>query len=169
MAISLYRISTPVFVRFLTSLSKILGKGAAHCSAQGVAPQAMLGMRLYPNMYTLTQQVEEAIRYATAAVAYIAGLDIPTPTGGADSFAALRTAIVEGIAFLEGVPASMIDGREDRLVTIPFHGGERIFRGEDFVMDFCLPGFFFHMTTAYGILRNAGVDIGKADFRGEAG
>jgi hypothetical protein len=169
MAISMYRISTPVFIRFLTSLSKILDKAAAHCPVHGVAPQTMLGMRLYPNMYSLTQQVEEAVRYATAAIAYTAALDEPVPTGGTDSFAAMRARIAAGVALLEGVPADMVDGREDMQVAIPFHGGERIFRAEDFVVDFCLPGFFFHLTTAYGILRHAGVEIGKADFRGEAG
>jgi hypothetical protein len=169
MAISMHRISTPVFVRFLTSLSNILDKADGHCAAHGVAPQTMLTMRLYPNMYTLTQQVEQTLRYATAAIAYVAGLDEPAPAGGMDGFAALQARIAEAVAFLHGVPAEAIDGREDMRVTIPFDGGERTFRGEDFVIDFCLPGFFFHLTTAYGILRHGGVEIGKADFRGEAG
>ncbi len=169
MAISLYRISTPVFVRFLTSLSKILSKAEAHCAADGVEPQTMVTMRLYPNMYTLAQQVEQTLRYATAAIAYPAGLDEPVPAGGMDSFAALQARIAEGIAFLQGVPADRIDGREDSPITIPFDGADRTFRAEDFVIDFCLPGFYFHLTTAYGILRHSGVEIGKADYRGEAG
>jgi hypothetical protein len=169
MTVSLYRVSTPVFVRFLTSLSKILTKAEAHCAADGVAPETMLSLRLYPNMYTLTQQVRETLRYATAAVAYVAGLDEPTPAGGMESFAAVQARIAEAIGFLRAVPADRIDGLENMPVTIPFDGGERTFRAEDFVIDFCLPGFYFHLTTAYGILRHGGVVIGKADFRGEAG
>jgi len=169
MAISLYRISTPIFVRFLTSLSKILVKAEAHCAADGVAPETLLSMRLHPNMYTLTQQVTEVLRYATAAIAYPAGLDEPAPAGGMGSFAAVQARIAEAITFLEGVPADTIDSRADNPVTIPFDGGERTFRAEDFVIDFCLPGFYFHLTVAYGILRHGGVEIGKADYRGEAG
>jgi len=168
MAISLYRISTPVFVRFLTSLSKILVKAEAHCAADGVAPETLLTMRLYPNMYALTQQVKEVLRYATAAIAYPAGLEEPVPGGGMDSFAAVQARIAEAIEFLQSVPADRLDSRADNPVVIPFDGGERTFRAEDFVIEFCLPGFYFHLTTAYGILRHGGVPIGKADYRGEA-
>ena len=168
MSLSMHRISVPVFIRFLTSLSKILNKASTHCEAHGIAPQTMLNMRLYPDMYTLIQQVNETLRYATAAVAYPAGLAEPVLVGGTDSFAALQARIEEGIAFLQGVSADMIDGREDKSIVIPFHEGRRSFRAEDFVIEFCLPGFFFHLTIAYGILRHGGVEIGKADFRGEA-
>ncbi len=163
MSVSLYDISVPVYLQFLTSLSDVLGKAAAHAEAKKIDPAFLLGMRLYPDMYTLTQQVQQATSYAINGAGRSAGVERPNLGTGETSFAALRARLANAIDFLKSLKREDFDGKD---VVIDFHGKDRHFTGPSYLLTFSLPSFFFHCTIAYGILRHCGVEIGTSDFRG---
>jgi hypothetical protein len=166
MIVSMYHASTPLFIRFLTSLSDVLGKAAAHASARNIDPATLLNMRLYPDMYTLAQQVQQATVYAVSGVARPAGIERPELGGGETSFSELQARIAKAISFLKSVSPDRLDGTDDKDITIVFHGADKIFKAQDYLLSFCLPSFYFHCTTAFAILRHCGIEIGKADFMG---
>ena len=167
MTISLYDASVGVFVPFLHNLSALLDHASAHATARKIDPAVLLNMRLYPNMYSLKQQVGEANRHAVAAGALLAGR-APHAFGDADpDVSELKSRITAAIAFVQDLPREAIDAAGEREVVFTFkNGATRTFTGQSLLLTFSVPQFFFHVTTAYDILRHAGVDLAKKDFLG---
>ena len=167
MTVSMYTVSVPIFVQFLTSLSGVLDKAAAHAEAKKIDPEVLLATRLYPNMYPLVRQVSEATNHAANACARIAGVDLPVFANTQPSIPALKERIAKAIAFVKELKPSQIDGTEDKEITIKMpSGAERKFTAQTLLLNFSLPNFYFHCTTAYDILRHCGVELAKRDFMG---
>jgi hypothetical protein len=167
MTISLYKASAPIFVQFLTSLSAVLDKAAAHSEAKKIDPAVLLNTRLTPDMYPLLRQVREATNHAASACGRLAGADLPTFTNTEASIPDLKERIAKTIDFIKGLKPAQIDGTEDKEITFKFpSGNERKFTGQALLLNFSLPNFYFHYTTAYDILRQCGVEVGKRDFMG---
>jgi hypothetical protein len=161
MSISMYRASIPVFIRALNNLSAILKKGEAH---EGGA--SFIDGRLAPDMLTLAGQVQRASDAAKGAVARLGGIDNPSFPDTEKTFAELQARIKKTIDFLQGVKPAQIDGSEQKKIELKAGQRELKFTGEDYLLGFALPNFFFHVTTAYAILRHNGVPIGKMDYLG---
>lgn len=166
MPLSMYQASIPVFVRQLRNLSTILDKAEEHAQTRGDAPSLLIEARLAPDMFPLSRQVQSASDSAKGAAARLAGIELPSFPDTETSFAELKERIAKTIAFLESVPAEKIDGSEEREVVLRPRGMEMRFDGQGYLLTFALPNFFFHVTTAYAILREQGVPIGKMDFLG---
>ena len=165
--IAMHEASVGVFVPFLRNLSGLLDQAAAHADARKIDPAVLLSMRLYPNMYDLTQQAGEAIRHAVIGSALLAGREpIEFPAQRPD-LAGLKTRIAASIDFIESLPRAEIDASADRDVVFTLRSGTRLpFTGRSLLLTFSVPQFFFHVTTAYDILRHAGVELAKKDFLG---
>lgn len=161
MSISMYRASIPVFIRALNNLSAILKKGEAHAGSA-----SFIEARLAPDMLTLAGQVQRASDAAKAGAARLGGIDNPSFPDTEKTFAELQTRIKKTIDFLQSVSPAQIDGSEQK--KIEFKAGQRElkFTGVDYLFGFALPNFYFHVTTAYAILRHSGVPIGKMDYLG---
>lgn len=166
MATDLYDLTVPVFIRGLRNLSAILDKGAAYAEEKGIDPLTLTGARLIEDMAPLTGQVQFASDSAKGAIIRIGELD-PLPMPDTEqSFAELKERIARTIAFLESVPRERIDGREDAQVVLKTPRGDFPFTGLSHALGFALPNFYFHVTTAYALLRQAGVPVGKLDYLG---
>ncbi len=166
MAISMFKTSAPIFVQFLTSLSAVLDKAAAHAQAKKIEPSVLLNTRLYPDMFPLVRQVRAATDHAMSACGRLAGVELPTFANTESSILELKERIAKAIEFIKSIKPTQIDGSEDKEITIKFSSGERKFTGQSLLLNFCLPNFYFHATTAYDILRHCGVEVGKRDFMG---
>jgi len=156
----------PVFGRAFASLSAILKKGEAHAAAAGGDPARLVEARLAPDMLTLAGQVQRASDTAKGAAARLSGRDNPSFPDEEKSFADLEERIAKTVAFLDGFGPDDFAGAEARTVTLSFRSGSVEFDGKRYLLGFVLPNFFFHVTTAYDILRHEGVEIGKRDFLG---
>lgn len=166
MATELYDLTVPSFLRGLRVLSTLLDKGAAFAAEQGIDPATLTGARLIEDMRPLTAQVQLATDSAKGAVIRIGELEpFPLPDTE-ETFADLQDRIARTIAFLESVPRDRIDGREEATVILKTPRGEFPFTGRSHVLTFSLPNFYFHLTTAYALLRQAGVPLGKLDYLG---
>jgi hypothetical protein len=165
--IPLYDASVGVFVPYLGNLSALLDHAAAHARARNIDPAVLLNMRLAPNMYSLKQQVGEANRHAVVAGALLAGhAPHVFPTTDPD-IPELKSRISAAIDFVRGLPRAAIDAAGDKEVVFTFKSGTtRTFTGKSLLLTFSVPQFFFHITTAYDILRHAGVELVKKDFLG---
>lgn len=167
MTVSMYKISVPIFVQFLTSLTTVLDKAAAHCEAKKIEQSALLSARLFPDMFSFARQVRAAGDHAVNATARLAGLEPPALPTAEGSFAELKDRLDKAIAFIKTANASQIDGTEDKAIKITFpSGATRDFTGQSLLLGNTLPNFYFHCTTAYDILRHCGVELGKRDFMG---
>jgi hypothetical protein len=167
MSISMYKASAPIFVQFLTSLSAILDKAAAHAEAKKVDPAVLLHARLFPDMFPLVRQIRAATDHAVNACGKLAGAEPPVFSNSEASIPELRDRISKTIDFIKGLSPAQIDGTEDKQITFVFpNGNKREFTGQGLLLNFCLPNFYFHATTAYDILRQCGVEVGKRDFMG---
>ena len=166
MTTSLYTVSAPIFVQILTSMSAILDKTAAHAEAKKLDVCFLLNMRLYPDMFPLVRQVRAVTDHAVGGVGRLAGVDLPTFEGNETTIAELQARIAKAIAFVKSVKREQVDGKEGVEVVLKFPSGERKFTGQGYLLNFALPNFYFHATTAYDILRHCGVEIGKRDFLG---
>lgn len=157
---SLYEITVPVFTRMLGNLDHLLAKAAE----SGVDEQSLLDARLAPDMLPLTKQIQIACDTAKLAVTRIAQA-APRPMADEEtSLAELRDRIARTIAYLQETDPAAFEGREAAEITLNFPNVEMTFTGQSLVTDFTLPNFFFHVTTAYGLLRMKGVTIGKMDY-----
>ena len=163
---SIYQISVPVYARILTALGTILDKAAAHAAAQKIKPEALLGARLFPDMWSLAEQVRAACNHATRGPARLSGVPIPEFDGKDASFADLKARIDWTLAFLKGLKPAQFEGGAERSLTIPFGAEQRTMTGEQYLLYSSLPNFYFHATTAYNLLRHNGVPVGKLDFLG---
>ncbi|KPC49686.1 DUF1993 domain-containing protein [Amantichitinum ursilacus] len=166
MTISLYHASVPVFLRGLDNLEAVLRKAQAHAAEKQLDPAALLSARLAPDMFDLTRQVQSACDAAKAGTARLAGQTPPSFADTETTFAELFERIAKTVAFIKSVPASDIDGHEDRVVTLKMRGGEVSFAPVPYLLSFVLPNFYFHLTTAYGVMRHYGVQLGKLDYLG---
>ncbi|MDX5372454.1 MAG: DUF1993 domain-containing protein [Pseudomonadaceae bacterium] len=166
MSISLYQASVPVFTRMFGNLSAILDKAQAYAEARKIDPAVLLNARLAPDMYPLTRQVQIASDAAKGCVARLAGVEVPSFADTESSFAELQARIAKTLDFIKDFTPAQIDSGEGREVVLKFPGAELKFKGEDYLLHFVLPNFYFHLTTAYAILRHNGLDIGKMDYLG---
>jgi len=166
MTISMYQASVPVFLQILESLSAILDKAEAHCAAKKIAPEVMTQTRLIPDMFPLARQIQIATDQAKGCTARLAGIDVPSYADTEVSFADLKARLAKTMDFIKSVSADKIDGSEGREITLKLGGQETTFKGQTYLLHFVFPNFFFHATTTYNILREAGVEIGKRDFVG---
>ena len=164
MATELYDLTVPVFTRALKALSGLLDKATAHVGEDGA--EALLANRLIEDMHPLAKQVQIACDSAKLCVARLSGAEAPVHEDVETTIPELKARIASTLDFLASVPRTEIDGQENREVGLKFPGGEWPFRGQAYVTGFALPNFFFHLTTAYGLLRQAGVPLGKRDFMG---
>jgi hypothetical protein len=166
MPISMHQASIPVFVKMLNAQAGVLKKAAAQAEARKIDPAALLTARLYPDMFTLTRQVQIACDFAKGCAARLAGAEIPKYEDNETSFAELDARIAKTVAFLGGFKPDQIDGTESKAIS--FKAGQREFNmdGVTYLLYFAMPNFYFHITTAYDILRHNGVEIGKRDFMG---
>lgn len=166
MPVTMHAASVPVFRQTLTALQGVLDKAAAHCAAKKIDPTVLLAARLYPDMLAFTRQIQIAADFAKGGAARLAGMEVPSYTDDEKSFDELKARIAKTLAFLDTIPATAIDGSEAREVMIKIGGNPVTFLGQPYLLNFVLPNFFFHATTAYAILRENGVEIGKRDFIG---
>jgi uncharacterized protein len=167
MTISMYQASVEVFTQFLGSLSDLLDHASAYAEARKIDPSILLHTRLYPNMYDLSRQVGEANRHAILACALLAGVNPPVFADTELDMAELKARIAATIAFLRGLRPEEINGTGDKEVAFTFrNGNKRKFTGQSLLLTFSVPQFFFHVTTAYDILRHCGVELVKKDFLG---
>jgi hypothetical protein len=166
MPVSMYKSSAPIFVQFLNSLSAVLDKAAAHAETKKLDPAFLLNMRLYPDMFPLVRQVRAATDHALTACGHLAGVEPPTFANAEASFPELKDRIAKAVGFITGLRPAQIDGTEDKEIVLKFPSGERKFTGQTLLLNFCLPNFYFHATTAYNILRHCGIELGKRDFMG---
>jgi uncharacterized protein len=166
MNISMYQASTPRFAQMLRNLSALLDKAQAYCDAKKIEPVVITGARLFPDMFPLTRQVQIACDQAKGAVARLAGLEIPKHEDTEQTFAELKARIAKTLDFIESVKAARIDGSEAKEIVIKLRTQELKFSGEQYLLGYAYPNFYFHVTTAYNILRHNGVELGKRDFVG---
>ena len=167
MAISMYQISVPLFIKTLGNLSAILDKGAAFAAARKVDPSVLLAYRLAPDMLSLTRQVQIAADHAKRASARLAGVEPPAYEDNEASFAELKARIEKTVAFINTLKPAQFEGAESREITLKIGGNNKTLSGQTYFLHNALPNFFFHTTTAYAILRHCGVEIGKKDFIGQ--
>jgi hypothetical protein len=162
----MYQASIPVFLRNLANLSAILDKAAAHAEENKLDAAIFTTGRLIPNMLPLTAQVQIMSDSAKGCGARLAGVDIPSYPDTETTFVDLQARIAKTVAFLQGLTAAQIDGSETRTINLKVGGNELSFSGQHFLLNFAMPNFYFHYTTAYDILRHLGVKLGKMDFLG---
>ena len=167
MSISMHSASVPIFVRMLGNLLAWLDKAEAHAGAKKFDANVLLAVRLAPDMLPFVRQIQIACDAAKFGVARLAGVEAPKFEDNEASFAELRERIAKTLAYVQSVPAAQIDGTEDKDVTVPRRDGPMVIKGEPYLKHFVLPNFFFHMTTAYALLRHNGVDLGKSDYLGK--
>ena len=158
--------SIPVFLHFLDVLSAILKKAEAHCAAKKIDPAVMLSQRLFPDMLPLTRQVQIVSDSAKAGAARLAGIPVPGFPDEEKSFDELQARIAKTGEFLRTLNKSQFEGAATRTITYRAGGAERSMSGADYLSRNALPNFFFHITTAYNILRHNGVELGKGDYLG---
>jgi hypothetical protein len=167
MSSPMYIHSVPVFKQMLAALKAILAKADAHASDKSIEPDALLQARLSPDMFPMLKQVQVAADFARGISARLAGQEVPSHESKEKTFADLDTLLADTLGFLEGLDASKFEGSETRdIVLRPGTPKERRLAGQAYLASYGLPQFFFHVTTAYDILRHNGVPIGKRDYMG---
>jgi len=168
MSLSIHEISVPVFVRMLEHLAGILDKASAHAGAGNADPAALLASRLASDMYPLVEQVRIAVDAATDGAARLAQVEPPAFAGAEDSFPALQARIQGALVFLRALEPARFEGAENRAVSWSFRGGAISVGGAQYLLNHAMPKFYFHVTTAYAILRHEGVPLKKGDYMGKA-
>jgi len=166
MQISMFQASAPRFANTLKNLSAILDKAQAHADAKKIDPKVLTAARLYPDMFPMSRQVQSACDTAKGAVARLAGVEIPVHEDTEQTFEELKARIAKTIAFINTIKPAQVDGSEDKEVVLKFRSGEVKFKGMQYLLGQALPNFYFHVTTAYDILRHNGVEVGKRDYIG---
>ena len=168
MSISMHKASAPLYLRMLGNLDQLLEKAEANAKERGFDANLLVTSRLAPDMRPLSAQIQFASDTSKGAMARLSGGTPPAMADTETTIAELRTRIANTIDYIKSVPASALDGSEDREVVLKFPNGEMKFKGIDFLTNFAIPNFMFHVTTAYAILRHNGVPLGKQDFLGRA-
>jgi len=166
MTLTMHQAAIPATTRVLGNLSGILGKAAAHCAQRKIEPAALLGYRLYPDMFPLTRQVQLGTDFAKGMGARLAGIEVPKFPDTETSFEELQARIAKTTTFLQELQPAQLAGAEDREIVLQFGDRKAQFNGREYLFNFALPNFYFHVTTAYDILRQCGLEIGKSDYVG---
>jgi uncharacterized protein len=164
--LSMYDATIPSLKRALNNLSHILKKGEEHADTKKIEHTVLLNARLFPDMYPLTRQVQIATDMSKGGAARLAGVEIPKYDDNETTFAELQTRIAKTIAFIDAVKPDQLEGSETRDVGITVRKMELKFTGQTYLLKWVLPNVYFHVTTAYNILRHNGVELGKADYLG---
>jgi hypothetical protein len=166
MSVSMYSVSVPIFIQHLSALSGVLDKAAAFAEQKKIDPSVLLSMRLYPDMYNMARQVVEATKHAARVSGMLAGVDPPALAGEESTVPELKARIAKVVDFLKGLKPAQIDGSENKEIKVKGSSGERTYTGQGLLLNHSMPNFYFHCTTAYDLLRHAGVDLVKRDFMG---
>jgi len=167
MTLSMYQASVPVFVKMLTNLKGVLQKAAAHAQARKIDDAVLVNARLYPDMLPLSKQIQIASDFARGTAARLAGAEPPSYEDNEKTLTELIARIDRTIEFLRTKKAGEIDGSETREIMRPVRGEPHKFSGVNYLLQYALPNFFFHATTAYAILRHNGIEVGKQDYLGK--
>lgn len=168
MPLSMFQASAPVFIRVMNNLKGVLDKGAAHAAAHKIEPTVLLNSRLFPDMFPLVRQVQIASDNAKGGGARLAGLNPPKYEDNEASFPELNARIEKTVAFLQTLTPAQIDGSEEKTINLTLGKKTLTFQGQAYLLGLVLPNLYFHVTTAYAILRHCGVPLGKEDFLGKA-
>ena len=164
----MYTHSVPVFKQLLTALKAILAKADAHAAAKSTEPVAILQACLYPDMFPLVKQVQIAADFSRGISARLAGIEVPVYEGNEKSFADLDALLARTLEFLDSVKSAQFEGSETKEIVLrPGTPKEKTLSGQAYLANYGLPQFFFHVTTAYNLLRHNGLSIGKRDYMGE--
>ncbi|MET0656259.1 MAG: DUF1993 domain-containing protein [Pseudoxanthomonas sp.] len=167
MTLSLHAASVPVFQQLLTSLDQLLAKAETHAAERKIDPDALLQARLFPDMFPLLKQVQIACDFARGVSGRLAGAELPVFDGEQKTFADLRALVAASLDFIGGLDAATFEGAQTREIVLrPGTPKERRMEGQHYLLHYGLPQFFFHVTTAYDLLRHNGVEVGKRDFMG---
>lgn len=167
MTSALYIASIPVFTQMLGGLHEVLNKAEAHAADKKIDPNALLQARLFPDMFPLLRQVQVATDFAKSVSARLAGVEVPKLDDSEQSFADLQARIATVLDFIDGLDAALFDAAATReIVSQAGTPKEKRFTGQSYLFNYGLPHFFFHVTTAYAILRHNGVEVGKKDYIG---
>jgi len=166
MPLTLFQTSIPIFTKYMHNLSALLEKAEADAKTRNYPPEALIEARLAPDMHKLSRQVQIASDMVKNGAARLAGIEPPSFPDTETTLEDLQARIAKTIAFLETITEGQLEGAETREIVLKFPGRQMSFSGAAYLLDFVLPNLFFHVTTAYNILRHNGVAIGKRDFIG---
>lgn len=166
MSLSMYTASVPVYTQFLTALSNVLKKAAAHAEAKKIDPSVLINARLAPDMFALARQVQIATDHAKGSLARLAGLEVPSFPDTETTLEELQARIAKTVDYVKTFKPEQIDGTEAREIVLTFGTQKFPFNGQTYLIQFALPNFYFHISMAYAILRHNGVEVGKRDFMG---
>ena len=166
MAVSMYPISVPVFVKHLNGLAGCLKKAQAHYAEKKFDETSLISYRFYPDMFSFARQIQAATDHARNCTALLAGIEAPKYEDSEKSLAELAARVEKTVAWLGAIKPGQIDGSEDKAVTVKMRDRELNFKGLELLLNRSMPNFMFHATTAYDILRHNGVELGKRDFMG---
>jgi len=166
MSLSMYQASVPVIIRTLENLSAVLKKAEEFANSNDILAEHLAEAKLIDDMFPLVRQIQIASDGAKGAGARLAGIEIPSFADTEKTFAEMQERISKTITFLKTIKPAQIDGSEDKKIVVQMKNGDLTFTGQDYLLNFAIPNVFFHVTTAYGILRHKGVPIGKKDYLG---
>ena len=166
MTISMYQASVPLIIKMLINLKGVLEKAAAHAKAKKIDESVLMNARLYPDMFPFVRQVQIACDFGRGTGARLAGKEPPALEENEQTLAELVSRVERSVDYLRTLKPAEIDGSEAREIVRPLRGEPKKFTGINYLLQFALPNFFFHVTTAYAILRHNGVELGKMDFIG---
>jgi len=168
MSISMYQVFVPPVVHSLRNLMGMLEKATAYAEAKNINPSVLINARLYPDMFPLSRQVQIAADIAKNASCRLADIEPPRFEDNESTFPELITRLEKSIALIETFPPEQIDGSEEKVIHLPMHDNTTLtFNGLSYLLNFVIPNVYFHVSTAYAILRHNGVEIGKQDFLGK--
>ena len=167
MSLTMFQACVPVVSQLLSGLSTVVDKTAAHCAEKKYDEAALLTDRLFPDMFTLARQIRQATDFGRNAPARLAGVASPDFAATDDaSFAAAKARIEKSLDFVKSFTPAQLDGTEDKDIVWMAGGNQRSMKGLPYLLHFCQPNFYFHVTTAYNIIRHNGVEVGKRDYLG---
>lgn len=166
MTISMYQASAPRFVNMLNNLSALLDKAQAYCDAKKIDPLVLTASRLYPDMLPFTRQITIACDTAKGAVARLAGVEVPRHEDVEQTLEELKARIAKTVQFVGSFKPAQLDGSEEKTIVLKLGSREVTFKGMQYLLGFAQPNFYFHVVTAYDLLRHNGVEIGKRDYIG---
>ena len=164
MSLSMYTATVPPFRAMLKNLSAVIAKAEAHCEAKKIDPAAFLASRLYPDMLPFTSQVQIATDNAKGAAARLSGVEIPKFEDNEKTFPELQARIDKTVAFLDSLTEAQFEGAAERDIVLQLRDRKQEFKGATYLLQWANPNVYFHITTAYALLRHGGVEIGKKDY-----